>query len=250
MTPRMTPRMTASDRGFTLIETLVAMAVTLLIGTMVSSLVVYTQRQTTAQYTRLADVDQARVGLDALTRVIRTAVQPAQLQTGCTSCLGEASTSTALTYAKTDSIQLFSNIGDPTGPFLVTFLAATDSAGTALLTERIQRPDLGSAPNFTYTACTPGTAGCGITTRTLVRGMTWPLTAPIFTYRNNAASAFSLASGGQLTADQLLAVDSIDVQLPVKTPNKVGAGPMSASTRISLPNASSAVLATAVPFTE
>lgn len=238
------------DRGYQLVEVVVAMSITLLIGGMVSSFVVYANRQASANYTRLADVDQARVGLDALTRVIRTAVQPAQLQSGCSSCLGEASTSTALTYAKTDRIQLFSNIGDPTGPFLVTFIAAPDTNGTAVLTQRIQRPDVGSAPNFTYSSCTAGTPGCLITTRTLVRGLTWPLPKSIFTYRNNAGTAYTLAAGGQLTTDQLLSVDSIDVSLPVKSPNKVGAGPMSAETRIALPNASSAVLATAVPFTE
>jgi type II secretory pathway pseudopilin PulG len=240
------------DAGTTLVELVVAMGLLAVLGSLVCSLVVNTQRQSAAGRIRLADVDQTRVGMNALTRALRTAVQPAQLQSGCSSCLGPASSSTALTSAEADRLQLFANFGDAAGPFLVTFAVATNAAGMAELKQTVQRPDTGSAPNFTYTACTEGAAGCKIATRTLVHGLTWPLPGAVFGYRDNTAAPLvpSLAANGhtQLTPVQLLAVDAIDVTLPVHTPNSYHTAPTTAVTRVSLPNAASGVIATPVPM--
>jgi hypothetical protein len=155
-----------------------------------------------------------------------------------------------LTAGESDRLQVFANLGDPTGPFLITF-DVEQVTGTYVLTQKIQRPDLGSAPNFTYTACTIGAPGCRISKRTLVRGLIWPPAAPLFTYRDNAATVLIAPVGETgLTPDQLLVVDAVDITLPVRTPNKIGAGGFSSATRVALPNASTAVLATAVPMPE
>jgi hypothetical protein len=234
----------------TLVEVMTSASLALVLSALITTLVISTQRQTAAGEIRMADIDSARVGMDALTRVLRTAVQPAQLQTDCSSCAGPASTSTALTAAEQDRMQLFANLGDPTGPFLITF-EVVQEYNMAVLTQRTQRPDLGSAPNFTYTACTPGAAGCRISERTLVRGLEWPPSTPLFAYRDNAAAELIAPPGESgLTADQLLVVDAVDITLPVRTPNRLGAGGFLSVTRVALPNASTAVLATAVPMPE
>lgn len=238
------------DRGITLVEIMTSTVLAATLGGMVTMLVISTQRQTAAGEIRMADIDSARVGMDALTRVLRTAVQPAQLQVGCGSCIGPASVSTALTAAEVDRLQLFANLGDPTGPFLITF-AAEEENGKWVLTQKTQRPDVGSAPNFRYTPCIPKQAGCRISVRTLVRGLDWPSPTPMFVYRDNAADVLTPPGARPgLTPDQLLIVDSIDITLPVRTPNGVGAGGFLSATRVTLPNASTSVLATAVPMPE
>lgn len=238
----------ARDDGFTLVELLVVMILLSLIGALVVSWVVTTQRQTAGTQVRLNDIDQARIGMDAITKTLRTAVEPAQLQLSCSSCTGSASTSTALTNATATSVQLFANFGDPTGPVLVTFTVAFDpAANVATLTETSEAPDPGSAPNFTYTACTIGAAGCPITRRTLVRGLTWPLPGAAFTYYDNAGTALPLGTNGALSAPQRIAVDSVDITLPVHTPNPYGTGPMTVTDRVALPNAAAGVLPTPPP---
>ncbi|GAA0635520.1 hypothetical protein GCM10009547_44580 [Sporichthya brevicatena] len=238
------------DRGITLVEIMTSTVLAVTLGGLVTTMVISTQRQTAAGEIRMADIDSARVGIDALTRVLRTAVQPAQLQIGCGSCIGPASVSTALTAAETDRLQLFANLGDAAGPFLITF-AVEQENGTWVLTQKTQVPDVGSAPNFRYTPCIPKQAGCRISVRTLVRGLDWPAPTPMFVYRDNAADVLT-APGARagLTPDQLLVVDSIDITLPVRTPNRVGAGGFVSATRVALPNSSTSVLATAVPMPE
>jgi prepilin-type N-terminal cleavage/methylation domain-containing protein len=236
------------DAGVSLIELLVVMMLFGLIGTLVTSLVISTHRQNAATRIRLEDVDQARVGMDALTRTLRTAVQPAQLQIGCTSCTGPASTATAVTTARSDYVQLFANFGSEAGPSLVTFTVGDDAAeGMATLTQKTQPPDAGSAPNYSYTACTVGAPGCAISRRTLVRGLTWPPPAPVFTYRDNTAAQLTPGGSGQLSPEQLIAIDAIDIRLPVRTPNPFGTAPVTLVGQVALPNAASGILPSPSP---
>jgi hypothetical protein len=214
------------------------------IGTMVTSLVISTQRQTTAVRLRIDDVAQARIGLDSLTKTLRTAVQPAQLQVGCSACTGPASIATAVTTATPTSLQLFANFGAAAGPSLVTFTIAFDATlQVATMTQTTQAPDLNSAPNFTYTTCVIGAVGCSIRKRTLVKGLDWPLVDPAFTYLDNTATALVPAITG-LTGAQLIQIAAVDIELPVHSPNRYNTAPTTIQARVGLPNAASGVLAT------
>lgn len=235
------------EHGFGLIELMVSMSVFALVMSLVVGLLITTQKQTASTAIRLDDIDQARMAIDSLSRTLRTAVEPAQLQLGCTSCNGPASTSTALTSAQPSTIQLFANGGSAAGPSLVTFTASYDAAhNQGTLTKTVQPPDANSAPNFTYTACTPG-PGCLITSLPIVRGLQWPLPGPLFTYYNNAGAQLTPPAGASLPPQQLISIDSMTINLTVKTTSQYHTGPTSISSRVGLPNAGSGVLATPPP---
>jgi hypothetical protein len=219
-----------------------------IIGAIVASYLVATQRQATITRIRLSDLDQARIAVDSVVKTVRTAVEPAQLQLGCADCHMPASTSTALTTATPTRLQLFANFGDPAGPMLVTFEVAYD-AGTKLatLTETRQPPDAGSAPDVTYTACTRGTPSCRITQRTLVRGIVWPLPRSAFAYYDNTGSMLVPAEDSSLSSAQLITVDSVDVTLPVRSRSAYGPRTTTVTQRVTLPNAGTGVLPTPSP---
>jgi hypothetical protein len=236
------------DDGTTLSEVLIVAVLLGVIGALVTSFAITTQRQTAATRVRLTDLDQARIGMDAVVKTVRTAVEPAQLQLACASCIGPASTSTALTSATATRIQLFANFGDPAGPVLVTYDVGYDNtAKLATLTETRQPPDAGSAPNVTYTTCTVGAPSCSIRDRTLVRGLVWPLPGTVFTYYDNTGAALVPEDGTALSSAQLITVDSIDVTLPVLSPNPYGTGATTVTQRVTLPNAGTGVLPTPSP---
>ncbi len=219
-----------------------------LIISVVIGILIATQRSVASTSLRLDDIDQARLGIDKVTRTVRTAVEPAQLQTNCTSCTGPASTSTAFTSATTSSVQLFSNTGSPAGPSLVTFTASYDSTkNIAVLTETEQAPDAGSAPNFTYTQCTLGATGCLIKQYSVARGLQWPLTDPLFVFYDNSGAEMTPPTGGSLPAQQLIAIDSVGIKLTVQTPSSYKTGPTTVYDRVALPNSGSGVLATPAP---
>lgn len=244
---RLARRPQRRDNGFGLVEMMISMSIFALVMSLVVALLITAQKQTAATSIRLDDIDQARMAIDSLSRTMRTAVEPAQLQVGCTSCNGPASTSTALTSAQPASLQLFANGGSAAGPSLVTFTASYDSSRSeAILTKTVQPPDPNSAPNFTYTACTPG-PGCLITTLPLVRGLAWPLPRPLFTYYDNAGLQLSPPENASLPPRQLISVDSIAINLTVKTPNPYNTGPTSITSRVGLPNSGSGLLATPPP---
>jgi len=123
---RLARRPQRRDNGFGLVEMMISMSIFALVMSLVVALLITAQKQTAATSIRLDDIDQARMAIDSLSRTVRTAVEPAQLQLGCTSCNGPASTSTALTSAQPASLQLFANGGSAAGPSLVTFTASYD----------------------------------------------------------------------------------------------------------------------------
>lgn len=236
------------EQGFTLIELLVSMSIFAMIMSLVISLLITTQRQVAATSIRLDDIDQARTAIDSLTRTVRTAVEPAQLEVGCTSCNGPASTSTALTSGTTSSIQLFANSGLTTGPNLVTFAVTYDAANNqGTLTKTTQLPDAGSAPDYTYSNCTFGAVGCLITKLPLVRGVQWPLPKALFLYYDQDGTQLVPPTAGTLPAQQLIAVNSIAINLTVNTNDRFKTGPTSVYNLVELPNAGSGVLATPTP---
>jgi type II secretory pathway pseudopilin PulG len=236
------------DDGITLIEQIVTMLVLGLLLSLVTTLIIATQRQTSTASLRLDDIDQARTAVDQLSRSIRTAVEPAQLNLQCSACTGPASQSTAVVAARTDSIQLFANSGSTAGPLLVSFVVTYDSVkGRAVLTKTVQPADPGSAPNYTYTACTPGPS-CGTSSLTLVRGVVWPLTRPLFQYYDNSGVELVPTTSQSLTAAQLLGVNEIAIRLPVRTPNALLTSSTTVNSLVALPNAGTGILASPTPF--
>src|ERR1700761_6740585 len=73
------------DPGYSLIEILVAMAITVTALGLVTSAMIGTLQTGVQASTRLGDLDQVRAGVDALSRSLRTAIDPGQLNPNCTS---------------------------------------------------------------------------------------------------------------------------------------------------------------------
>lgn len=241
-------RAARGDHGVTIIEQLITMIVLTVVIGLVTSLVITTQKQTAAASLRLDDIDQARTAVDALSRTIRTAVEPAQLNLSCAACISPASQSNAVIDARTDSLQLFANSGSAAGPLLVTFTVTYDAVtGRADLTKTVEPADAGSAPDYTYTSCAIG-PGCAITLATLVRGVVWPLTDPFFQYFDNSGLELVPAAGLSLTTPELIGIDSVGIHLAVRTPNPLLTSTSTVNSRIALPNAGTGVVASPTPL--
>ncbi|MBV9096716.1 MAG: prepilin-type N-terminal cleavage/methylation domain-containing protein [Frankiaceae bacterium] len=239
-----------SDRGLTLVEVMLSVALLTVVGGLVSTFVVATQRTTAATSTRLQNVDKGRLAMDAMAKALRVAVQPAQVQQQLgVQGSGAVASSTALTTATTTSVTFYADFGiqgNNTGPDLVTFSVTPNADGkTAKLTQSYRQPDPGSAPNWTY-GCTVGTTGCVVVVRTLVPALALPAANTVFTYYDNAGNVLTPASGG-LTPSQLITVDRVNFTLPVQTPNGYGIGANTVTSDVQLPNAVTGVIATPTP---
>lgn len=239
---RLLTRMRGNDRdaGTTLPELLVVMSLFLLIGGLVATTTVFAQRQTGITETRQRNTDGARIAIEAMSKTMRTAIQPSQLQYGCLTCTGSVSGSSAVTSASTTSMRFYGNLDNAGGgPTIVTFVTTLDAAtGTGTLVQTLQKPNAGSAPNFTY--CTPG-PGCAVTSRTLVRGIVWPVSPAMFTFYDVNGAVVPTLSDGSVAAANLADIDAVDVTLKVDTPTGYNNAPTTVTNRIQMPNSDTSV---------
>ncbi len=243
---RLIQRAQKDDGGFSLVELLISMTIFSVLMGMVFTVLITTQKQVAGAGVRLDDIDQGRMALDVLSRTLRTAVEPAQLQVFCTTCggSGTAAGATAITDAQQLTITLYSNTDSAAGPNLITFSVQYDSSlKMTTLTKSTQPPDVGSAPNYIYTTCTPG-PGCSKRVMTLVKGVTFPVGAPsFFQYFDNKGSDITPVSAGtSLTLSQLITIDSVGINMTVDTPDNFKAGPTTIYSRVGLPNSGTGVL--------
>jgi prepilin-type N-terminal cleavage/methylation domain-containing protein len=203
--------------GTTLIELVVVIAILAVVGTLVTSMMIATSDQSYAIEGHLQDDGRGALAMDVMTKTLRAAVQPAQLQIGCTSCTGTYGSTSALTSATATSVSFYADLAAAsTGPSLVTLSASgSTSTGQGTLVETVQPPDPGSAPNYTYTTCTIG-PGCDINQYTVATGLAWPQPSTLFTYYDATGTALTPSSSG-LTSTQLANVDAIALALTVQT---------------------------------
>lgn len=198
------------DGGFSLIELSVVTVLIGLLGSLICTLVISTIRSEAGSRSRLADVDQVRVGMDAMTRTLRTAIAPGQLGAGCAGC------DVAFKEIGGRKVHFWANLNDTSRPTLLTYeLVVTGT--TARLVETTQPPDgtSGTASSWTGPA----------TTRTLITGIVVP-TEPIFTYTDSTGT----------TTAALGSVYAVDISLPVRTKTPFATGTTSARTKVFLPN--------------
>ncbi|MDQ1710954.1 MAG: hypothetical protein QOE45_404 [Frankiaceae bacterium] len=233
-------RRDGDDAGTTLPELLVVTSLFVLIGGLVATTTVFAQRQTGITATRQRNTDGARVALEAMSKTLRTAIQPSQLQYGCLTCTGSISGSSAVTAASTTSVTFYGNIDNSgAGPTIVTFATTLDPAtNTGTLVQTLQKPDAGSAPNYTY--CTPGPT-CPVTTRTLVRGVVWPVSPAMFTFYDVNGAAVPFATNGTVGASALADIDAVDITVKVDTPTGYTNAPTTVTNRVQMPNSDTSV---------
>jgi hypothetical protein len=179
---------------------------------------------------RLANLDQIRTGVDALSKNLRTAVRPEQLNPTCVS-----SCQAAFETATDTRAVFFANVGNEVGtkaaPTRITYAIAGDPADatgtTATVTEtRQQVASTWTSGDYTW--------GTGVT-RTISRGITWPLPAssgPLFTYYNGSNDP--IATTPAPTTSTLATIASIRIALPVGDATHPSPG---VSTSVFLPKA-------------
>jgi prepilin-type N-terminal cleavage/methylation domain-containing protein len=216
------------DAGLGLPELLVAMTLLGILTTIIATTSILGIRTSHDLQNRLEDSSQGEIGILSVSKVLRTAVLPDQLDDqACANCAD-----TAIVRAGATQLSFYANLDNTgQGPSLVTISVIEDPhhRGTAILQEKTQPPIPGTTEGYHF--CDPAVAGCAVRTRTVSRGLVWPASRS-FTYYDFAGAPLD---GTQLALDQLARVSSIDVTIPVR-----GAPDTSTTTavqRVRLPNA-------------
>ena len=221
-----------SDEGVTLIEMVVVIAILSGVLAMVMTVIIAAQKNVNGNSARLDQIQQGKVAMESMSKTLRTAVRPSQLNATCTGC-----DQAAFLQGNARSVQFYANINNPAnilGPSRVSYTVSN----SGVLTETLQAPNPHAATDYNYQYCTPG-PGCTVISRVLARGVS--LNKTMFTYydaSNNTFSTLPLASA------DLPRVDSIDIIVNVSSSAQVSSTTF--TQRVTLPNAD-AVQQTAVP---
>ncbi len=222
-----------NDDGFTLMEMMVVVAILSGVLAMVMTTTIAAQKNVNGNAARLDQVQQGKVAMESMSKTLRTAVRPSQLNATCTGC-----DAAAFLQGNARTVQFYANINNPAnilGPSRVSY--SVDAAG--VLTETIQAPNAHSATDYNYQYCTQGTAGCAVSSRVLARGVS--TTSTMFTYYDASNNTFATLP---LASTDLPSVDSIDIVVVVSSSSQVSSTTF--TQRVTLPNAD-AVQQTAVP---
>lgn len=188
------------DGGFTLVEVMVGMTILTVLGGLLTGFVIDMIKTSAGTNIRLSNNDQLRVAMDGLSKQVRTAVRPEQVNPGCS-----ANCAAAFRAASPAAVTFYAN-GGVGQVRLVTFRVEEDlpaRAGTGRLVEELHAP---AAPAGTP----PITCGAGCVTRTLARGLSWPVAVagPVFAFAGSDCAAFS---GSVALAD----IACVAVDLPI-----------------------------------
>lgn len=170
------------DVGLSLVEVLVGVVIFSVLGGLLTAFVVEMLRTSTGTTNRAANVDQLRLSTDALTKGLRTAVRPEQLNPACASACDAAFLS-----ASASAVTFYANHGVPGQARLTTYRVEQDP----------DRPDSGRLVEELRAGVAPGgspsiACSVGCTSRTLARGLVWPVDAadPVFAYADETCDDF------------------------------------------------------------
>lgn len=228
------------DEGVTLIEMLVVVGILGTVLAIVTEGMIVAQRTMTDNASRLDGLSQTNVALESMTRVLRTAILPSQVQATCSGCdvaafiAGDATSVQFYANVDNDGILPASGTTD-LGPRRVTYSVSNDG----VLTETVQKPNVHAVTDFNFQYCTPG-PGCPVRTRVLARDVQ---PGALFAYYDRTGAV--IAPPLQSATSKLKAVDSIDLLLRVRPSSRASAATVTA--RVTLPNADSLIQATPTP---
>jgi prepilin-type N-terminal cleavage/methylation domain-containing protein len=221
-------RSTGGDGGFTLTEMLVTISILGVVLAGVQTALIMTQRSVSDQAIRVDQVQEGRQAIESVTKNLRTAVLPSQLNGTCTSC-----NLAAFIQGTTTSVQFYANVNNVdniVGPSRVTYAVNASNQ----LIETVQAPNAHAATDFNYQYCTPGTGGCVVRSRVLARNVV-PGTQ-LFTYYDITGVSLGTAT---LDATKLALVDSVDVIISLQSSSASRIPPTTFTSRVNLPNADS-----------
>ncbi len=232
------------DSGFTLSEMVVVIFILGLILTMAQGALIGTNKIVGGNVARNDQTQQARVAIESMSRSLRTAILPTQLNSSCTTC-----SSTAFIQGDSTYVTFYANLNNDytvapppglsdDGPSKVSYQVVS---GT--LTESIRRPDPHNAnpSSYSYT-CAAGSVGCTVRSRVLATKVV--MNQPLFTYFAKDGIT-SIATPLEASTTRLSAVDSVDIFLTVRSAaNTKGS---SFTIRVQLPNVDSLSVSTTSP---
>ncbi len=179
-----------NDTGAGLIEVMVGIVIFSVVTGLLATFSIDMIRKGNGTTNRLADVDQLRVAMDEISKGLRIAVRPEQLNTSCTGACDVA------LYAPTaTSVTFYANHGDAAGARLTTYSVEQDpqKPGTGVLVAKLKQA-------ATPVALTTSTCTTNCVSRTLVRGLTWPVPVAPFTYAGSGCSSFAAPPSPQPAA--------------------------------------------------
>jgi prepilin-type N-terminal cleavage/methylation domain-containing protein len=237
---RRLPRVRA-EGGFTLVEMLtVVLLLSIIIGVSMGELM-GAQGQTRNNAVRSDQTQQSKNAVETMTKNLRTAVLPSQIQGTCT-----AGCTTAFLLADWNKVQFYANINNPTNTVGPSQVSYTLTAGTLVEVIRPPDPHATGASDYTY-VCTNGTTNaygtCTVSTRTIATSVVASATAPLFAYFDYSGNQLTVP----LASTALANVDSISLTLLIKTSPKVQGSTV--ITHVTLPNADALVQSTSSPTT-
>ncbi|MGQ0846216.1 MAG: PulJ/GspJ family protein [Sporichthyaceae bacterium] len=178
------------DTGAGLIEVLVGIVIFSVVMGLLATFTIDMLRKGSATSNRVTNVDQLRVAMDEISKGLRIAVRPEQLNAACTG------TCDVTLYAPTaTSVAFYANHGDAAGARLTSYSveADPDRPGTGRLVATLK-------PAAAPVALAPSTCVTNCVSRTLVRGLVWPVPTAPFTYAGPTCSGFAAPPAPQPAA--------------------------------------------------
>ncbi|MCX6419403.1 MAG: type II secretion system protein, partial [Actinobacteria bacterium] len=97
-----------SDDGVTLIEMVVVIAILSGVLAMVMHVILAAQKNVNGNSARLDQIQQGKVAMESMSKTLRTAVRPSQLNATCTGC-----DQAAFLQGNARSVQFYANINNP-----------------------------------------------------------------------------------------------------------------------------------------
>jgi prepilin-type N-terminal cleavage/methylation domain-containing protein len=224
-------RRLGDQSGFSLIEMIVVISILGAVLAMVQAMSLSAFKDVGSNATRLDQAQQARAGIESMSKVLRTAVLPRQLLGSCTLC-----DLSAFLQGTTNSVSFYANLNNlnnAIGPSKASYTVdPADPKGT--LVEVIQPPDAHLATDTNYQYCVASAVTCTTDkTRVVAYGVTG--LATLFTYYDKNGAVLT----PPLDATELTQVDSMDIVLTVKRSTTVKGTTL--TQRVTLPNADSVV---------
>lgn len=246
MRARITRALERREAGITLTEMLVVMLIMGIVIAATVSLTISVSRTTGQTIARQDQVDAARVGVERLSKTVRTAVRPGQLSSDCTAACADLD---AFSLASPLGMQFYANLDNPKnafGPSRISYAIPTSGPNAGVLVEKVQRPDskIPTGAGFVYCNAEAPTASAACRGRLTVRRVATGVQTgtAVFTYFDVDGNVLTAPPTG-LTAANLAKVIAVEVTLTVQSDSPTAPRPTTYIQRITLPNAQAAVQA-------
>ena len=211
-------RLHRDQRGTSLAELLVAMALTAIVTTLVVSIVATTSRTLSSQSLATANSETASLAMREVSRIIRSSA-PIRLT-------GTTADSPAITVASATALTVTSYVDtDSAMPVPVRVRLAV--TGRSLVEQRFAVTAVGDVWQVSAT---------GGPTRTLARRVTTPAATPVFRFYDAAGVVIHPPTGGVLPPADLARIAAVRITLSLQVDDSARATSVALDNTVGLPN--------------